>query len=160
MRPRRYILLGLSLFALWLPLSGHFKPLILLFGVGSVVLVTFIAARMDRVDRYVYPVRLSWRMLGYLAWLVKEMFRANVRVARIILDPSLPISPIIVPFRSRQKSDPFRVLYANSITLTPGTITTGTQGRILRIHALTWEDVDGREDDEMDLRVCALEDGS
>jgi len=115
---------------------------------------------MDRVDRYAYPVRLSWGMLGYLAWLVKEMFKANVKVVRIILDPALPISPIIVPFRSRQKSDPFRVLYANSITLTPGTMTTGTHGRILRIHALTWKDVDGRDDDEMDRRVCALEDES
>jgi multicomponent Na+:H+ antiporter subunit E len=160
MRPRRYILLWLSLLALWLPLSGHPEPLIVAFGVGSAALVTFISARMDRVDRYVFPVRLSWRMPGYLAWLVKEMFKANVRVARIILHPALPISPIMVPFRSRQQSDPFRVLYANSITLTPGTMTTGTQGHILRIHALTWEDVDGRDDDEMDRRVCALEDGS
>jgi multicomponent Na+:H+ antiporter subunit E len=160
MRPSRYIFLGLSLLALWLPLSGHYEPLILGFGVLSVLLVTFIAARMDRVDRYTFPVRLSWRMLGYFAWLVKEMFKANLTVARIILDPALPISPIMVPFRSHQKSDPFRVLYANSITLTPGTMTTGTYGRVLRIHALTWKDVDGREDDEMDRRVCALEENS
>jgi multicomponent Na+:H+ antiporter subunit E len=157
MRPRRYIFLGLILLALWLLLSGHWEPLILGFGVLSATLVTYIAVRMDRVDRYTFPVRLSWRMLGYLAWLVKEMFKANLKVARIILDPRLPISPIMVPFRSHQKSDPFRVIYANSITLTPGTMTTGTDGRTLRIHALTWKDVDGREDDEMDRRVCALE---
>jgi multicomponent Na+:H+ antiporter subunit E len=157
MRPSRYILLGLSLFALWLALSGHTEPLILVFGVCSAALVALVVARMDRVDWYAFPVRLSWRMTGYLLWLVKEIFRANIRVARIILDPALPISPIVVPFRSHQRSDLFRVVYANSITLTPGTMTTGVDGRTLRIHALTWKDVDGREEDEMDRRVCALE---
>jgi multicomponent Na+:H+ antiporter subunit E len=157
MRPLRYILLPLSLFVVWLILSGHFEPLILFFGAVSALLVTVIVARMDREDRYTRPPRLSWRIPGYLLWLAKEIFKANVRVARIILDPALPISPIMVPFRSSQKTDLFRVVYANSITLTPGTMTTGTDGRILRIHALTWQDVDGREEDEMDQRVCALE---
>jgi multicomponent Na+:H+ antiporter subunit E len=54
------------------------------------------------------------------------------------------------------RSDLGRFIYANSITLTPGTITTGTEGDTLRIHALTWHDVDGREEDEMDRRICAM----
>lgn len=157
MRPTRYILLFLGLATLWLLLSGHSEPLLLAFGVLSSTLVTFVVARMDREDRYAFPIHLSWRFPGYILWLLKEIFRANLRVARIILDPSLPISPIMVPFRSNQESDLFRVIYANSITLTPGTMTTGTDGRVLRIHALTWQDVDGREEDEMDRRICALE---
>ena len=78
-------------------------------------------------------------------------------MVRIILDPKLPISPIMVPFRAVMKSDFYRVIYANSITLTPGTMTTGTEGDILRIHALTWHDVDGREEDEMARRIVAME---
>lgn len=165
MRITRYITLGLSLFAFWLLLSGqyslpyshHFHPLVLFFGVLSSLLVTYIAWRMDRVDRYAFPINLTWRVILYLAWLIKEIFLANVNVARIILHPKLPISPIMVPFRARMMSDMCRVIYANSITLTPGTITTGTSGDVLRIHALTWHDVDGREEDEMDRRICALE---
>ena len=106
-----------------------------------------------------FPIRLTWRIFGYVIWLVGEIFRANVNVARIILNPKLPISPIMVAFRAGMKSDLCRVIYANSITLTPGTITTGTEGEVLRIHALTWHDVDGREEDDMDQRICGLEPG-
>lgn len=157
MRPTRYLLLFLSLFGFWLILSGHYEPLILAFGVFSCALVTWVAWRMDREDRYGFLVPLNFRFAGYIAWLVKEIFVANVNVARIILRPTLPISPIMVPFRASQKSDLGRMIYANSITLTPGTITTGTDGKVLRIHALTWHDVDGREEDEMDRRISALD---
>jgi multicomponent Na+:H+ antiporter subunit E len=159
MRPTRYLVLSLALFGFWLVLSGHYEPLILFFGVSSCLLVTYLAWRMDREDRYIFHIRITWRVVGYILWLIKEIFRANVNVTRIILDPKLPISPIMVPFRASMKSDLCRVIYANSITLTPGTITTGTEGDILRIHALTWHDVDGREEDEMDQRICGLEPG-
>ena len=66
----------------------------------------------------------------------------------------------MVVFRSTQRTDLGRVLYANSITLTPGTITTGVEGDRLEIHALTWQDVDGREEDEMDRRVSVVEGAS
>jgi multicomponent Na+:H+ antiporter subunit E len=149
----------MALVGFWLVLSGHYEPLILFFGVLSCLLVTYLAWRMDREDRYLFHIRLTWRLLAYILWLIKEIFRANVAVTRIILDPKLPISPIMVPFRARMKTDLYRVIYANSITLTPGTITTGTEGDVLRIHALTWHDVDGREEDEMEERVCAMEPG-
>ena len=156
MRPLRYILLGLSLFGFWLLLSGHYELLTVSFGVASSLLVVLFAWRMDRADGYTFRFRVNWRVPFYLIWLIKEVFWANISVARIILHPKLPISPIIVPFRATMKSDLGRFIYANSITLTPGTITTGTQGDTLRIHALTWHDVDGREEDEMDRRICAM----
>ena len=157
MRLTRYVIICLSLFGFWLILSGYYEPLILSFGVFSCVLVTYLAWRMDREDRFAFVVPLNFRFFGFLAWLIKEIFKANVKVARIILDPRLPISPIMVPFRASQKSELGRMIYANSITLTPGTITTGTEAEILRIHALTWHDVDGREEDEMDERITAMD---
>jgi len=157
MRPTRYVILSLSMFGLWLLLSGHYDLLTLVFGVLSSLLVTYLAWRMDREDRYTFPLIFTWRLLGYWVWLVKEMLKANISVVRIILSPKLPISPIMVPFRACMKSDLARMIYANSITLTPGTITTGTEGDILRIHALTWHDVDGREEDEMGRQICGLE---
>ena len=157
MRFTRYLLLSLTMFGLWLVLSGHYEPLILGFGVLSSIVVTLLAWKMDREDRYVFPVILTPRLVLYWIWLIREILKSNLNVARIILNPRLPISPIMVPFKAEMESDLARMIYANSITLTPGTITTGTEGDILRIHALTWHDVDGREEDEMGRQVCSLE---
>ncbi len=158
MRPLRYVSLALALFLLWLLLSGHLEPLLLSFGVLSSGLVAFVAWRMDAADGYGFPLALRWtRLPGYLFWLLAEIVRSNLKVARIILHPRLPISPILVPFRTQMSTDLCRMIYANSITLTPGTITTRTHGEVLMIHALTWQDVDGREEDEMETRVRRLE---
>ena len=156
----RIVGLWLVLFAVWLLLSGHYTPLLIGFGVGSCTLTVYIAMRMDVADHEGVPIDWVGRFLLYLPWLLKEILVANVSVAKVILSPSLPISPIMVVFRSTQKTDLGRVLYANSITLTPGTITTGVEGDQLEIHALTWQDVDGREEDEMDLRVSVVEGAS
>ena len=91
---------------------------------------------------------------------MKEIFIANESVARVILNTKLPISPIVTNFRASQESDLGKTIYANSVTLTPGTITTGIQGQDLEIHALTRKDIDGREEDEMDHRVRWGESGS
>lgn len=152
--------LGGLLFGLWLLLSGHYEPLLLGFGVGSCVLVVYIAKRMDVVDHEGVPLYLGGRFMAYFPWLLKEIFVANLKVAKIILTPSLPISPFMAVFHSSQKTDLGRVIYANSITLTPGTITTGVEGTELQIHALTTADVDGREEDEMDRRVTWVEQGA
>ncbi len=153
----RIVGLWLVLFAVWLLLSGHYTPLLIGFGVGSCALTVYIAMRMDVADHEGVPIDWVGRFLLYLPWLLKEILVANISVAKVILSPSLPISPIMVVFRSTQKTDLGRVLYANSITLTPGTITTGVEGDRLEIHALTWRDVDGREEDEMDRRVSIVE---
>ena len=153
----RIVGLWVILFAVWLLLSGHYTPLLIGFGMGSCALTVYIAKRMDLADREGVPIDWVFRFFLYLPWLLKEILVANINVARVILSPSLPISPIMVVFGSSQKTDLGRVLYANSITLTPGTITTGIDGDKLEIHALTWRDVDGREEDEMDRRVSAVE---
>ena len=153
----RIVGLWVILFAAWLLLSGHYTPLLIGFGIGSCALTVYIAMRMDVADREGVPIDWGGRFLLYLPWLLKEILVANISVAKVILSPSLPISPIMVVFRSTQKTDLGRVLYANSITLTPGTITTGVEGDQLEIHALTWQDVDGREEDEMDRRVSVVE---
>ena len=151
--------LGALLFGFWLLLSGHYTPLLLGLGVASTVLVVYLALRMDVVDHEGLPLQLGGRFWRYAPWLLKEILVANLHVAKIILTPSLPISPIMVHYRSSQKTDLGRAIYANSITLTPGTITTGIQGDDLEVHSLTWVDVDGREEDEMDRRVTWVEQG-
>jgi len=151
--------LGAALFGFWLVLSGHYTPLLIGFGVASSALVVYIAWRMDVADHEGIPLQLGGRLWMYLPWLMKEIFVSNVHVAKIILSPSLPISPLLVRYRCSQKTDLGKSIYANSITLTPGTITTHIEGDELEIHSLTWVDVDGREEDEMDRRVTWVEQG-
>jgi multicomponent Na+:H+ antiporter subunit E len=157
----RIVGLWFILFAVWLLLSGHWDSALLVgFGLGSCTLTVYIASRMDVADHEGVPIYWIGRFLLYLPWLLKEILVANINVAKVILSPKLPISPIMVVFRSTQKSDLGRVLYANSITLTPGTITTGVEGDQFEIHALTRKDVDGREEDEMGRRVSIVEGAS
>mgnify|MGYP002623966849 CR=1 FL=1 len=151
--------LGTALFGFWLALSGHYTPLILSFGVGSCILVVYLSVRMDVVDDEGMPYHVVWRLLGYAPWLLKEIFIANFEVARVILDPKLPISPRMVVFHGSQDTDLGRAVYANSITLTPGTITTGVEGNEFQIHALRAADLETDEEQEMDLKCTWVEQG-
>ena len=153
--------LGGLLLGFWLLLSGHYTPLLIGFGVGSTVLVVYLAIRMDVVDREGVPLHVGGRLWLYLPWLFKEIFVSNIEVARIILDPKLPISPIMIRFHGSQETDLGRAIYANSITLTPGTITTGVHGTELEVHSLTHIDLAHREleEDEMDRRCTWVERG-
>jgi multicomponent Na+:H+ antiporter subunit E len=153
------ISLGLILFALWLLLSGFFEPLLLGLGLVSCAFVVRIALRMDVVDREWYPIHLLFtRVLFYWPWLLKEIAKANIDVTRRILDPRLPISPTLVRLKASQRSDIGRVTYANSITVTPGTVSIDLQGDEIVVHALTREAAAALEEGEMDRRVCVLED--
>lgn len=151
--------LGTALFGFWLALSGHYTPLILSFGVGSCILVVYLSVRMDVVDREGVPFHVVGRLLAYVPWLLKEIFVANFEVAKVILDPKLPISPRMVLFHGSQQTDLGRAVYANSITLTPGTITTGVEGNEFQIHALRAADLETDEEQQMDVMCTWVERG-
>ena len=88
-----------------------------------------------------------------------ETLKCNVTVAKIILNPGLPINPRMTMFRSGQSTDLGRFIYANSITLTPGTIVTDISEEGLQVHCLTLADTQG-EEDEMNIRVTRVEGSS
>ncbi len=149
--------LGVFLYILWLLLSGHFEPLLLGLGAASVAFVVWIAHRMDVVDHEGHPVHLTWRAIFYWPWLFKEIAKANLDVAAVIVRPDLPISPTLFPVTGSQKSELGLVIYANSITLTPGTVTVELEEGVLSVHALTHEAAEGVKNGDMDRRVTALE---
>ena len=153
----RSISLSLILFGTWLLWSGHFEPILLGFGVFSCVFVTFLNKKMERYEGVSHENRLGLRWVGYGPWLLWEIAKANWDVARIILKPSLPIKPRLMRIRASQKTDLAKVIYANSITLTPGTITLDVRDDKFLVHALSDEAAADLDTGEMDRRVSAME---
>ena len=113
--------------------------------------------RMRIVDGESAPITIAFRAPFYLPWLFLEIAKANVDVARRILNPYMPIAPRLIRVKGHQRTDCGLVIYANSITLTPGTVSIRLDGDELIVHALTEEAAAGVETGEMDRRVCSFE---
>ena len=152
----RSISLGGALLVIWLLLSGHYDALLISFGVLSCALVTAIAVRMDLVDREGHPIYLIARALRYWPWLVWEIVKANWDVARRVLSPGPNISPTLVHVSASQKTDLGQVIYANSITLTPGTVSVDVAGGTILVHALSREGAAALQEGDMDRRVTHM----
>ena len=151
------ISLGVVLAVVWLLLSGHFEPLILMLGLASCAVVLAITKRMDLVDHEGHPIHLTRRAVGYWLWLGWEIIKANIDVARRVLAPRMAINPTMVRLASSQKSDLGLVIYANSITLTPGTVSVDVEPGEILVHALSRDAARELEIGEMDRRVSQVE---
>lgn len=150
--------LGLLLFASWLLMSGIMEPFILILGVISCAVVVAVAMRMDVVDHEAVPVHLTSALLVYWPWLLWEIVKANIDVTKRVLFPSVGISPTMVRIKASQKTDLGRVIFANSITLTPGTITIDIdEDGYFLVHAIAKEGTEGLEGGVMDRKVSAME---
>ena len=143
---------------LWILLSGHYSPLFVGLGVASVALVTLMVHRMNRADGTRYELRLRWLACGrYVVWLFAQIVRANVEVARLALRPRIDLSPRMVRVKALPRTELGRVIYGNSITLTPGTVTVHLDDEEVEVHALTRESAAALEGGAMGRRVAELE---
>jgi len=151
-----WLVLLLGIF--WIVNSGHFGFLLLSFGVISIALVIWINSRMSRFsEEYQPPVIMSPRLPFYILWLIKEIVISNIQVVRCIYQRKPDIEPTVFKVHASQKTDLYKTLYANSITMTPGTITIEVEGDEFTIHALTRSSREGVESGEMDQRVKRME---
>ena len=121
-----------SLYVFWLLLSGYFTPFLMTAGAGCALAVVLFTRRMQVLDPEGQPLQLVPRTLTYWPWLLMEVLKSGWDVSRIIVDPRLPISPTLVRFKPSQKTTVGLVTHANSITLTPGTLTVERRGRRVR----------------------------
>jgi multicomponent Na+:H+ antiporter subunit E len=145
------------LFIFWLLLSGYFTPFLIGAGLGCSIAVVLFARRMKVVDPEGLPFHMTLRLIPYWLWLVKEIFKSAWTVARIIVQRRMPISPTMVSFAPTQRTSVGLVVHANSITLTPGTITVEAQAGRFLVHALTRDGAAGAAGGDMDQRVTACE---
>ncbi|MDX1442889.1 MAG: Na+/H+ antiporter subunit E [Gammaproteobacteria bacterium] len=147
------ISLTAALLALWLLMSGHYDALLISLGVVSTLFTVFLALRMEVVDHESYPLHLTAKLVRFWAWLGKEVILANIDVAGRILKGRKSISPRTFNLKMPQRTDLGRVIYANSITLTPGTVSMRMENDEIIVHALAEETAKDLEAQHMARRV-------
>lgn len=146
-----------TLSGIWLLNSGHYTPLILGLGLLSVLFVTWLLHRMDVIDHESQPTQFTLRIFPYYTWLLYQILLANLTLIKHIWLGRGNLSPVLAYVQASQKTDIGRVTYANSITLTPGTVTIDVRGNRLLVHALTKQGFDELNRGAMDRRVTELE---
>ncbi|MEM8797010.1 MAG: Na+/H+ antiporter subunit E [Pseudomonadota bacterium] len=157
--PVRFVILSLLLYAVWLLLSGVYIPRLLIKGALICVVVAYVVDRVRLLDNEGLPLELLPRAVLYWSWLAIEIVKSALNVTRIIISPSLPISPTVIVFRPSQKTDVGLATHGNSITLTPGTITTGISKsrNTIEVHAIERNGAAGCVDSVMDRQVSNFE---
>ncbi len=159
MNLRRSVTLWIILYIFWYILSGYHTPLLLTFGAIACTISVWIAHRMDVLDHEGNPIHLTFKIIPYWFWLGGEIIKANFELAKMLLSPKLEISPVMFKMKTELTNELDRVIYANSLTLTPITITVEQEGDELEVHALTVKaakDILGRD---MERRVKNINDG-
>lgn len=152
------ILLLLLVLALsWLLWSGLYKPLLLGLGAFSCVLSAYLAHRMGFFRHHKAMLRLIPRLPRYWLWLLREITISSIDVAKLILKPSLSISPTVVELKAETKTDVGHVILGNSITLSPGSVTLDLHKGKLLVHCLTVESAQELLKGEANRRAAALE---
>ncbi len=131
-----FLITAIIMFVFWFLLSGHTDPILLTLGVVSSLLVSywsndFLIGKGKKLD-----LAKGFRLLIYLPWLFWQIVLANILVVKLVLSPKLSLEPEILTIEHGLKTEFGIVLLANSITLTPGTITIDATGRELTVHAV------------------------
>lgn len=155
----RAIILLLALVGIWLLWSGIFLPLILAFGALSCLLVAWLCHRFSIIDAEGAPFHVVLRVLVYIPWLLLEIVKSSIDVTRRVLSPRLPVSPCLVEVPITQRTELGRTIFANSITLTPGTVSYASDERVILVHAIARDVRDGLLDGAMD-RKCTWVEGA
>jgi multicomponent Na+:H+ antiporter subunit E len=118
---------------LWLFLSGRFEPGFLALGLISSVTIAWLHGRQPGSPAPTIPF---FRFMVYLPWLFFRITWSNFHMVRVILHPRLPIRPKLIRYRTHLRNPAAVTLLANSITLTPGTVTVEVQPADLVVHVL------------------------
>lgn len=152
---KSFLVTFVSMFVFWIILSNIFDLIHLSLGVFCSLLVAYVSHDLLITREKISTIpREIFGFVKYFVWLVKEIIVANIDVAKIVLDPKLPISPRIIKYESELESDLSKTTYANSITLTPGTLTVDVDEESnYFVHCLAKHHADGLKDGEMERRI-------
>ncbi|MEN2986448.1 MAG: Na+/H+ antiporter subunit E [Thermodesulfovibrionaceae bacterium] len=144
------------LFGLWCIFSGMFDVFHLALGVISCLIITLISGDLIfKSEKFTKShIRDGIRFIKYLPWLFYQIILANIHVAYLALHPKMPIQPFVLEYKAKLKKDISKVVFAHSITLTPGTITMDiTKDNIFVIHCISQKVADDLLTGEMEKKV-------
>lgn len=151
----RIIALLFLLITAWLLWSGIYTPLLLGLGAVSSGISLYLAYRMGFFEE-IFSLQVIPRLPRYWGWLLPEIVKSSIDVARIILHRQLPISPTVVEFDAAPNGPVGQAILGNSITLSPGTVTLDVHDGRLRVHCLTREGADALLSGEFNRRAAQL----
>ena len=149
------LILFFILLTLWLLMSGHYSILIISLGIFSCVFCVYVAKRGKLIDDEGLPTFFIPRLLNYIIWLFKEILKSNLSTAKVIINGK--VEPETFTVKASQVTDVAKVTYANSITLTPGTVTTKMHKDVFEVHALNADFGNDVRTNKMDRKVTWLE---
>lgn len=147
----------IALFATWVTLSGHFSPYFLLSGAACSAVAVWLMGRLDVFGKGAWPLDPLRLIALYLPWLIWQVVKANFDVALRVWSPRTGIEPQLVRIPCRLKTEAGLALLANSITLTPGTVTLAIEEDELIIHSLSDLATASVQGPEMQDRIAAME---
>ena len=154
----RFVLTALIMFAFWILLSGKFSFILLLSGIISSLLVSYISHDLliGNGDMKLGFIR-TIRFIRFLPWLLWQIVLANIDLALRTLHPKMPINPMLINFKNNLKTDLGMVILANSITLTPGTVTIDVNENEFLVHVISEKAAQSLISGEMQARVKKIE---
>lgn len=138
----------------WLLLSGYIQPLMLSFGAVSVAVVLWVLKRMDTVDRAPKQLYPNVQTLGYFGWLTGQIISSSIHVTKLVWGSPKEVSPTLAKIDINKIPESSQVLYANSITLTPGTLSVDLEKDVVTVHALQKSSITELEQGEMELKIA------
>lgn len=149
---RHAFLLSLVMGTTWLVLSGYFIGMILTFGLISIVFVVWMTKRLAILDDETVPYLNIVKTCKYYIWLFIEIVKANIQVVKAVVSPNSEISPTLVKIPLRSNIHIAQTMFANSITLTPGTVSVDVKEDHILVHSLLKEMSDPEDFYEMHTR--------
>lgn len=145
--------LFITLFLFWLLLNGTLAPDVVVLGLLVAGGITYLfRANPSFLSGYRFSLASARATLGFLGYFGAELVRANLALARLVLDPALPVEPAIVKCRTRLRHPVARLLLANVITLTPGTLSVVMKDDWLYVH---WVKARSTDTDEATRDIVA-----
>jgi len=140
----------------WVLLSGYIQPLLLSFGAVSVALVLIVLKRMDAVDNEPIPLGFGYQAVKYLFWLIGQIILSSIHVTKLIWSPKDKLSPTLAKIPVKNVVSNTSVLYANSITLTPGTLSVDLDNDEITVHALQKESIEELKQGGMENKIADI----
>ncbi|MGN0732697.1 MAG: Na+/H+ antiporter subunit E [Emergencia sp.] len=152
MKKRTWIAASVLLFAIWIFLSGRFEVKFLMYGAAASVLAGWIFAKINDEMGISIPA-----FIRYFFWLVKEIIKSAWDITKVVLSPKMNINPHLIEFDLDYGSDAAATMLANSITLTPGTVTVDIRdSKHFVVHALTDAAAEGLLEGTMQRKVAEV----